>query len=367
MRYEELITCFSLVGSAHRHKGLAITIGVVGGTIAVVDRVSLANSHCRGDNRGSVNSDRGDMAIGLTHKTTSLARHLPLDRVTLLPGQGGTPLHGHLDSDVEGDSGAGGDGLGGADSLWHLLGHGDTLGLGHLDTHSVGDISTDHRALLSGDLGTLGHCHTVGDSHTVRLRDGLGHGDTDRDSHTVRHRHAAWHSHSPQSLHRNLSALSLNLLLTRSGGGGNSNRGSCNSRGDSKRSSRGDGKRSCSKDELGISISLGLSLSLTLGDPGGDGEGVQAESANQRSNSGCGGDGGNLGNDCPNTIEKAGVNNTSGGNTSNSDGGRSGDSDGSRSGDNGLLGDHLLLNSDSGLELRADLGDNVPALLGEAG
>merc|ERR1719384_1587692 len=238
MRYEELITCFSLVGSAHRNKGVAITIGVVGGAIAVVDRVSLANSHCRGDNRSSVNSDRGDrgdMAIALTHKTTSLSGHTPLDRVTHLPGHGVASLHRHLDCHGEGDSGAGGDGLGGADSFWHLLGHGDTLGLGHLDTHSVGDISTDHRALLSGDLGTLGHCHTVGDSHTVRLRDGLGHGDTDRDSHTVRHRHAAGHSHGPQSLHGNLSALSLNLLLTRSGGGGNSNSRSSNSNSGSRR------------------------------------------------------------------------------------------------------------------------------------
>merc|ERR1719360_156573 len=164
MRYEEEITCFSLVGSAHRHKGVAITIGVVGGAIAVMDRVSLANSHCRGDNRGSVNSDRGDMAIALTHKTTSLSGHTPLDRVTHLPGHGVTSLHGHLDCDGEGDSGAGGDGLGGADSLWNLLGHGDTLGLGHLDTHGVSDISADHGALLSGDLGTIGHCHTVGDS-----------------------------------------------------------------------------------------------------------------------------------------------------------------------------------------------------------
>lgn len=152
MRYEE-ITCFSLVCSAHRDKGLAVTIGVVGGAIAVVDRVSLGNSH----SRGSVDSDRGNMAIGLGPEATSLPGHLPLDWVTHLPGHGVTPLHGHLDCDGVGDGSAGGDGLGGADGLWHLLGHGDALGLGHLDTHSVGDISVDHGALLPGHLGTLGH------------------------------------------------------------------------------------------------------------------------------------------------------------------------------------------------------------------
>ena len=135
----------------------------------MMDRVSLANSHCRGDNRSSVNSDRGDrgdMAIALTHKTTSLSGHLPLDWVTHLPGHGVTSLHRHLDCDGEGDSGTGGDWLGGADSLWHLLGHGDTLSLGHLDTHSVSHIPADHGALLPGDLGTLGYGNTVGNVNT---------------------------------------------------------------------------------------------------------------------------------------------------------------------------------------------------------
>ena len=132
----------------------------------MVDRVSLANSHCRGDNRSCVNSDRGDMAIALTHKTTSLSGHTPLDRVTHLPGHRLTSLHRHLDSDGEGDSGAGGDWLGGADSLWHLLGHGDTLGLGNLDTDGVGDIPADHGALLSGNRGALGHGNTVGNVDT---------------------------------------------------------------------------------------------------------------------------------------------------------------------------------------------------------
>ena len=149
-----VLSCLvSLVGSAHGHKGLAVTIGVVGVAKAVVDMVGLGHSHV---------SDRGDMAIGLGHETTGLVGHLPLDWVTHLPGHRVTPLDGHLESDGEGDGGALGDGLGGADSLGHLPGHGDTL-LGLGDTHGVGHIPADHGALLSSHGGALGHGDTVGD------------------------------------------------------------------------------------------------------------------------------------------------------------------------------------------------------------
>ena len=152
----------SLVGSAHGHKGLAVTIGVAGGTIAVMDRVGLGHSHSGGDDSDGGLSHVGDMAIGLGHEATGLAGHLPLDWVTHLPGHGVTPLHGHLDGDGEGDGGALGDGLGGADSLGHLPGHGGTiLGLGY--THGVGHIPADHGALLPGHGGALGHGDTVRD------------------------------------------------------------------------------------------------------------------------------------------------------------------------------------------------------------
>ena len=194
----------------------------------------------------------------------------------------------------------------------------------------------------------------------MRLRDGPGHRDADRDSHTLGHSHAVRHGHSPQGLHGNLSALTLNLLLTRSGGGGPSGLRRANS------DSRSDGERSngTSDEELRISLSLGLSVSLALGDPGG--EGVKAESTDQRSNSsGGGGHSGRADRRANsvggNTSNKAGVKNSSGGNPSNSHGGKLG------SGDNGLVGDHLLLDSHLGLELGADLGDDIPALLGEAG
>ena len=36
----------------------------------------------------------------------------------------------------------------------------------YLDTDGVGHILADHRALLSGDRGALGHGDTVGDSNT---------------------------------------------------------------------------------------------------------------------------------------------------------------------------------------------------------
>ena len=157
----------SLVGSAHGHKGLAVTIGVVGGAIAVVDRVSLGHSHSRGDDSDSgLGHVVGDMAIGLGHETTGLAGHLLLDGVTHLPGHGVTPLHGHLDSDGEGDGGALDDGLVGADSLGDLPGDGGALGLGDLDTHGVGHIPADHGALLPGHGGALGHGDTVGDGNT---------------------------------------------------------------------------------------------------------------------------------------------------------------------------------------------------------
>merc|ERR1712110_177177 len=129
------LTCFSLVGSAHRNKGLAITIGVVGGAIAVVDGVSLASSHCRGDrghmdsNSGLSNGDMSHMAIGLGPEATGLASHLPLDGVAHLPGDRVTSLHGNLDGDGEGDSAALGDGLGGAHSFRHLPGHGGAVSL----------------------------------------------------------------------------------------------------------------------------------------------------------------------------------------------------------------------------------------------
>ena len=208
----------------------------------------------------------------------------------------------------------------------------------------------------------------------MRLRDGPRHRDADRDRHTLGHSHAVGHSHSPQGLHGHLSALTLNLLLTRSGGGMAGRRANSDSRSDGERSNGGQ----TSEEELRISLSLGLSVSLALGDPGG--EGVKAESTDQRSNSsGGGGQNGRAdrransvgpntikssntrGNTRGNTSNKAGVNNSSGGNTSNSHGGKLG------SGDKGLVGDHLALDSHLGLELGADLGDDVPALLGEAG
>lgn len=208
----------------------------------------------------------------------------------------------------------------------------------------------------------------------MRLRDGPRHRDADRDRHTLGHSHAVGHSHSPQGLHGHLSALTLNLLLTRSGGGMAGRRANSDSRSVGERSNGGQ----TSEEELRISLSLGLSVSLALGDPGG--EGVKAESTDQRSNSsGGGGQNGRAdrransvgpntikssntrGNTRGNTSNKAGVNNSSGGNTSNSHGGKLG------SGDKGLVGDHLALDSHLGLELGADLGDDVPALLGEAG
>ena len=54
----------------------------------------------------------------------------------------------------------------------------------------------------------------------MRLSDGPGDRHADGNSDTVRHRHALGHLDSPHSLDWHLSALTVNLLLTRSGGGG---------------------------------------------------------------------------------------------------------------------------------------------------
>ena len=138
----------------------------------MVDGVSLGHSHCGGD-RGDMDSygglSNGDMshvAIGLAHKATLLASHLPLDGVAHLPGDRVTPLHGNLDGDGEGDGAALGDGLGGAHGLGHLPVDGGAVSLGDLDTDGVGHILADHGALLSGHRGALRHGDAVRDSNT---------------------------------------------------------------------------------------------------------------------------------------------------------------------------------------------------------
>lgn len=357
----------------------------------MVDGVSLANSHCGGDrgdmdsNSGLSNGDMSHMAIGLAHKATGLASHLPLNRVAHLPGDRVTPLHGNLDGDGEGDGAALGDGLGGAHSLGHLSGHCGAVSLGNLDTDGVGHILADDGALLPGHRGALRHRDAVRDSNTVRLGDGPGDGDADGNLDTVRDRHAIGHLDSPHGLDWHLSALTVNLLLARSGGwtgnrggevggcdgatvgvvgtgnsrSGNSNGGSPCSGTEGKRSGgdkSGSDRSKASEKELGVSVSIGLGISLTLGNPGG--EGVKSESSNQRSNSGGGGDGGNS----RGASNKTSIKNTSGGgDTSNSHRGNLG----SRN-DSGVS-HNLLLDGDMGLELGADLGDDVLTLSGEAG
>ena len=101
----------------------------------------------------------------------------------------------------------------------------------------------------------------------MRLGDGLGDGDTDGHLDTVGDRHAGGDLDCPHSLHWHLSALTVNLLLARSGGGGDNT----NSRGsrDENRGSRVSAEWSIrrNKEDLSVSIGLGFSISLALFEP----------------------------------------------------------------------------------------------------
>ena len=138
----------------------------------------------------------------------------------------------------------------------------------------------------------------------MRLGDGPVYLDTDGHGDTMGHRHAGGNLDCLLSLHWHLPALTVNLLLARPGWGGDKR--DSESRVEAKRR-RGD-NRNAWKEELRVSFSIGLGLSLALSDP------------------------------C--SIKVGGNNN--------------------RDSSEDWLG------GDLGLELGADLGDNVLALGGEA-
>merc|ERR1711923_527347 len=272
-----------------------------------------------------------------------------------------------------------GAGLAGNRSLdWvaDFSGHWVALFNWNLDTDSLWNSSGDGGTGLSGHLGALGNSNTVGNSDTVWGGDSFGNWNTNWDSNTVRNRHTSWNSNSSGRLDWDLSALSVNLLLTLSASWdlGNSNWGnssnswgtksnwgnSSNSRGSSKRSSNSSNtKWSSTKEELSISISfrIGLTLDNSLG------ERVQSKSSNKRTNSSSwGNNSSSLGNSNRSSSNSWGSSNSwSGSNSRDSSWG----SNSWSSGNNWSMGNNLLLDSDISDNILADLSHDVLALLGE--
>lgn len=193
--------------------------------------------HMGDSNWGSMGSIAVSMGLGSV-QTTGLAGYRSLDWVADLSGHWVALLHWDLDSDGVGNLGTGGHRLGVALGLWDGPGDGVAGGhwLGH--AHSLGDGSGDGGALLSGNLGALGNTDTVGNSDTVWGGHSSGNWDTNWNSNTVRNRHTSGNNNCSGSLDWNLSALSVNLLLTLSGSWSNTNGnwGSCNSWSSSKSS-----------------------------------------------------------------------------------------------------------------------------------
>merc|ERR1712227_709043 len=126
-----------------------------------------------------------------------LAGNRPLDWVAHFSGNWVALFNWNLDGDGVWDLGTGGDRLGVA------------LGL----RNSSGD------SVAGGDW--------LGNTDTVWGGDSFGNWNTNWDSNTVRNRHTSWNSNSSGRLDWDLSALSVNLLLTLSASWdlGNSNWG----------------------------------------------------------------------------------------------------------------------------------------------
>ena len=144
------------MSSADRDVGVAVSVGVGGGSSVAVTR---DGSHGSRDELGSVS---------VPSTAADLPGHLLVDGLADLSGDGGALLHGSLHGDSEGDGPTA------------LSGHGHTVGLRDLpedcvalgdwlrSTDGVGHVFRDDSAGLSGHRGTLGDSHTLGDGDTVR-------------------------------------------------------------------------------------------------------------------------------------------------------------------------------------------------------
>ena len=263
-----------------------------------------------------------------------------------------------------------------------LSGHGNTVGLRDLSddsvthshglrvTHSLGNIFLHNLAVLSGDGGTLGDGDTLGNCDAVGGDHLLVDGGADRDGDTVRHRDALrdghtdgdldtlGHSHGPAGLHWDAPALPLHLLLALllPGSHGHHSRGNGGNNGGGHGHSCRTSPASQAVEEqlrisLSISLSISLGVSLALHDLGGSDEsGVEAKSADKRTNSGGGSKWSHWSQRSNWSHWSHRSHNTSGLYDRNCGGD-----------DTGVV-DHSLVQLDLGVDLLADVGHDVLAL-----
>jgi len=240
-------------------------------------RVSLGEDSHGADDTGSVTVRVG---LDCLDNSAVLTSNLLVDWLADLSRGGGAFFHlcGHRDLDRDGP--ALGDGLSNAvglgDSSGDSVAGGDGLGV----AEGVSDLPGGGLAGSPWHSNTLGHRHTLGNSNAVRNGDAFWHSNTSGHCNAMRNSDAFGNSdtfgdgNGTGPLDRDLSALSVNLLLAL---WSNSNRGSNSYRGsNSHRSNRGSSKSNrCwagskttyweSIESKELSISIGISFSFSIG------------------------------------------------------------------------------------------------------
>jgi len=234
-------------------------------------RVSLGEDSHGADDTGSVTVR---VCLDCLHDSAVLTSNLLVDWLADLPGCWGAFFHlcGHRDLDRDGP--ALGDGLGNAVGLGDSSG--DSVAGGHRlgVAEGVSDLPGGGLAGSPWHSNTLGNRHTLGNSNTVRNSDAFWHSDTFWHCNAMRNSHAFGNSdtfgdgNGAGPLDRDLSALSVNLLLAL---GSNSNRGSNgyrSNRGSSKSNRCWAGSKTTyweSIEPKELSISIGISFSFSIG------------------------------------------------------------------------------------------------------
>lgn len=238
-------------------------------------RVSLGEDSNGADDTGSVTVRVG---LDCLDDSAVLTSNLLVDWLADLPGGWGAFFHlcGHRDLDRDGP--ALGDGLGNAVGLGDISGDSVAGGHGLGVAEGVSNLPGGGLAGSPWHSNTLGNRHTLGNSNTVRNSDAFWHSNTFghcnamRNSHAFGNRDTLGDGNGAGSLDRDLSALSVNLLLALGSNSHRSNRGS-----NGYRSNRGSSKsnrcwagskttywESIESKELSISIGISFSISISL-------------------------------------------------------------------------------------------------------